>query len=268
MEQVFGNEFKIFQDNDSIAIGKNWKRQIEESLDEAIFFIPVITPSFFTSNYCRDELQRFLERENKLHRDDLIFPIYYMSSPLLEDDAQQEADEIAQAVSIHQRVDWRELRFEAFNAPQTGRALANLASDICNVLNDMIDALGLEVADVPVETSRRPSAKNVRILQPRDPSPRRQEQSFEDVATDASLRLFKKEERLITVDQRMIDAHSQVIILRMEEGQEAANEERYDEAAELFKEAVDYSLQALKALRRGRRKQSIEDADLGELKGA
>jgi cobaltochelatase CobT len=56
-----GEDFVIFQDRDGIWWGQNWKKRIDESLDEVTFLIPIISPSFFNSQYCRNELQRFLD---------------------------------------------------------------------------------------------------------------------------------------------------------------------------------------------------------------
>jgi F-box protein 11 len=77
-----GEEFPIFQDRKDIKWGQNWKERIENTLDEVTFLIPIITPSFFTSTPCCDEFKRFIEREKKLNRNDLILPVYYVSSPL------------------------------------------------------------------------------------------------------------------------------------------------------------------------------------------
>ncbi|PXF61383.1 MAG: hypothetical protein C4B59_03855 [Candidatus Methanogaster sp.] len=76
VQRQIGEEFSIFQDREDIRWGQNWKKRIEESIDEVTFLIPIITPSFFRSPYCRDELQRFLEREKELGRNDLVLPIY------------------------------------------------------------------------------------------------------------------------------------------------------------------------------------------------
>jgi TIR domain len=264
VEEAFGNEFNIFQDNDSITIGQNWKRQIEESLDDAIFFIPVITPSFFLSDYCRIELQRFLERETKLGRDDLIFPIYYRRAPYLEDEEKRESDEMARAIEAHQYVDWRELRFEDYESVQVRRGVAEIASSICDVLYDLGVELGLESPpNEPVEASpqkrptqkpsskAKPSGGSVSLLKPQDSSSESQE-----------------ELRLITVDRRMIEAHRSLILVKMDEGQEAVDAQHYADAAMLFKEAVDQSLEALKALKRGRRRPEwTGDEEPGELRG-
>ncbi len=94
-----GEEFDIFQDRKHILWGQNWKERIEESLDAVTFLIPIITPSFFNSSYCREELQRFLERERKLNRSDLILPVYYVSCPLLDEEAKRANDKMGEKVS-------------------------------------------------------------------------------------------------------------------------------------------------------------------------
>jgi hypothetical protein len=129
-----GEEFVIFQDRKHISWGQNWKERIEESLDGATFLIPIITPSFFNSSYCRDELQRFLDRERNLNRSDLILPVYYVSCPLLDDEAKRANNEMAQVIAGRQNADWRELRFESFDSPQVTRTLSHLAIQIREAL--------------------------------------------------------------------------------------------------------------------------------------
>ena len=131
-----GEEFLIFQDRKDILWGQNWKKRIEESLDEVTFLVPIITPSFFNSQYCRRELERFLERERELKRDDLILPIYYVDCPLLNDKEKRAGDELAQAIADHQYADadWRDLRFEPFTSPQVGKTLEKLAVQIRDAL--------------------------------------------------------------------------------------------------------------------------------------
>ena len=129
-----GGEFRIFQDRKDIQWGQNWKKRIEESIDEVSFLIPIVTPSFFNSRACRDEVERFLVREKELGRDDLILPVYYLGCPVLDDEKKRAADKIAQAIAAHQYADWRELRFEPFTSPQIGRTLAKLAEQIRDAL--------------------------------------------------------------------------------------------------------------------------------------
>ncbi len=58
-----GEDFEVFQDRDAILWGQNWKERIEDSLNEVTFLIAIITPSFFRSPHCRNELKRFIDRE-------------------------------------------------------------------------------------------------------------------------------------------------------------------------------------------------------------
>ena len=131
-----GEEFSIFQDRKDLLWGQNWKKRIEESIDEVTFLIPIITPSFFNSSACRDELQRFLEREKELKRDDLILPAYFIDYPLLNDEEKRTGDELAQAIADHQYADadWRDLRHEPFTSPQVGKTLEKLAVQIRDAL--------------------------------------------------------------------------------------------------------------------------------------
>lgn len=128
--QTGGEEFHIFQDIKDIKWGQNWKERLENALDEVIFLIPIITPSFFTSMPCRDEFKRFIEREKKLNRSDLILPVYYVSSPLLDIEEKRAADEIATIIGSRQYVDWRKIRFEPPTSPEYGKKLAEIAVQI------------------------------------------------------------------------------------------------------------------------------------------
>ena len=75
--------FNIFQDVDGIEFGLKWKKRLSEALLTSRFLIPVVTPLFFKSDACRDELKQFMEHEKSLGRDDLILPIYFVTAPIL-----------------------------------------------------------------------------------------------------------------------------------------------------------------------------------------
>ncbi len=137
-----GEEFPIFLDRNDIKWGQNWKERIEESVNEVTFLIPIITPSFFNSPACRNELQKFLEREKKLKREDLILPVYYVGCPLLDDEEKRRHDELAELIAGRQHADWRELRLEPFTNPRVPKTLAQLAIQIREALG-RIAAQGL-----------------------------------------------------------------------------------------------------------------------------
>lgn len=125
-----GEDFVIFQDRNDIAWGQNWQHRIDEALDAATLLVVIITPSLFRSSACRAEIERFLARERELGRRDLILPVYYVSTPELDDPAGQNADELAGVLASRQFADWRELRFEPFASPLVRKAIAHLASQM------------------------------------------------------------------------------------------------------------------------------------------
>jgi len=150
-----GEDFLIFHDRKDIPWGQNWKKRIDESLDEVTFLIPIITPSFFNSPYCRRELERFLELEKELGRNDLVLPIYYVDCPLLNDEGKRGGDELAQAIADHQYADWRDLRFEPFTSPQVGKTLAQLAVQIRDALDRVQASEKREAPEPDADVTRR-----------------------------------------------------------------------------------------------------------------
>jgi hypothetical protein len=81
---VTGVPFHIFQDVEGLGVGQHWPSMLDELLNEARFLIPILTPSYFTSRPCREELEKFLCAEAERRRDDLVLPIYYIESEVLE----------------------------------------------------------------------------------------------------------------------------------------------------------------------------------------
>jgi hypothetical protein len=83
---------------------------------------PVITPSFFASAACLEELFAFRAREEAAGRDDLILPIYWLRTQGMErEDAPGLGDEARRAAVLlrsRQYADWRTLR----RAPETDPA--------------------------------------------------------------------------------------------------------------------------------------------------
>jgi hypothetical protein len=129
-----GETFPIFQDREDIAWGQQWRKRIDESLDGVTFLIPILTPRFFRSAACRDELKRFLKREEELRRGDLILPIYYLDSSTLNDPAKRSNDDLAEIIHSRQYWDWRQLRFEPLDSKKFGETIAKMAKQLITAL--------------------------------------------------------------------------------------------------------------------------------------
>lgn len=158
VQMVVGDEFIIFQDRKDIHWGQNWRQRLEESIDEVTFLVPIITPRFFNSRYCREELQRFLEREKQLGRNDLILPVYFIDTPLLNEEELRAKDELAQAIASRQYADWRNLRHEPFTNPLVGRTLEKLAMQIRDALPRVSQEHRTHAAPVPAPSETQKSS--------------------------------------------------------------------------------------------------------------
>lgn len=126
--------FRLWQDKEAIPSGTLWESEIKNAVSQAVFFIPIITPTVIASRYCRFELEAFLDREGSLGRDDLIFPILYIDVPGLEDGIEFENDRVLSLIARRQYVDWREFRYLEVDSTEVRREVGRFCTDIRNAL--------------------------------------------------------------------------------------------------------------------------------------
>lgn len=133
VQMQLGQRFAIFQDVD-IEAGQDFQDAIERSLGDVLLFVPVLSPSYFHSPYCRRELDSFLKREAALARRDLIVPIYYVDFDTFNNDDLLRDQEFRLEANVkrHQYFDWRELREKPFpvGAPEFRPSVIKLAAAI------------------------------------------------------------------------------------------------------------------------------------------
>lgn len=128
---VTGREdFRMFQDVEGIVIGEQWQKKLAEVIGSANFLVPMVSPLFFNSEPCREEVALFLAHERHLQRDDLILPVYFLSSPKLEKDEEKGKDPIATELARRQMFDWREKANLPLQEPAARSAMLSLASAV------------------------------------------------------------------------------------------------------------------------------------------
>ena len=125
---------RLWQDREAIAPGKLWEREIKGAIEEAVFFIPIVTPTTVKSRFCQHEFESFLARERALGRTDLIFPIYYIRVPTLEREADWRADPLLSHIAKRQWADWRELRLLNLQETRVREAVAQFCARIAETL--------------------------------------------------------------------------------------------------------------------------------------
>jgi TIR domain len=124
--------FKLWRDKDALAAGEHWKEKLKEAVSEAAFFIQLVTPSAVNSGFCRFEFESFLEREKELGRNDLVFPILYISVPDLE--AATADDAVISIVKDRQFVDWRPIRHYDVNSREVKQTVEQFCSTVSRKL--------------------------------------------------------------------------------------------------------------------------------------
>jgi hypothetical protein len=132
--------FRLWQDQTAIAPGQLWESQIKTAIEQAVFFIPIVTPRAVTSHHCKFEFEAFLARERALGRDDLVFPLLYIRVPALEDEAQWRKDLVLSIIGERQYVDWRRFRLSDIHEPGVRTAIADFCEKIADALRRSPDS--------------------------------------------------------------------------------------------------------------------------------
>ena len=101
-----------------------WETEIKTAVEQAVFFVPIVTPRAVNSHYCKFEFEAFLAREHGLERTDLVFPLLYIRVPALESEAEWREDPVLSIIGLRQYVDWRPFRHSMFVRPPSVKRLS------------------------------------------------------------------------------------------------------------------------------------------------
>ncbi|GGS25340.1 toll/interleukin-1 receptor domain-containing protein [Actinokineospora fastidiosa] len=83
---IAGAELELFIDTD-LAWGDDWRDRIEAAVASAAFFIPVLTPRYFQSTFCREEFLAFVSKAKRIGLADRVLSLLYVPVPDLSCDA-------------------------------------------------------------------------------------------------------------------------------------------------------------------------------------
>src|SRR5262249_40523033 len=128
--------FHLWQDQVAIAPGKLWESEIKKAIDESFFFIPIVPPRSVGSKYCKFEFEAFLAREKAIDRNDLIFPILYITVAALENEAKWRDDRVLSTIGRRQYVDWRSLRHDDVQTTAVRQQIGRLCQKIVEAWNE------------------------------------------------------------------------------------------------------------------------------------
>ncbi len=127
-------ELQVFRDVTGIRWGEDWQARIDEELDAATFYIPVMSPRFFDSGPCRDEAEKLLARVDRDpgRREDLVLPVYLIDVPDLDASS---TDPLKRRLSA---ISWSDLR--ATVMVDDGEALRRETWAMAQAIREKVDA--------------------------------------------------------------------------------------------------------------------------------
>ena len=128
-----GVEVTLWQDIAAIPYGADWAETIERTIGQTTFFIPIVTPRFLKSQFCRDEFVTFRQRMQRLGRNDLIFPVHYVSVDGMRSEETVFGDDLA-ALRRSQWIDFRPLFYADPKSPEVRRWAGDFAGSILKAL--------------------------------------------------------------------------------------------------------------------------------------
>lgn len=119
-------DFRIFQDTSDLDAGDEWKSVIGKKLSEAEFLLTIITPGFFESKQCIEELEQFIEYKKN---SECIIPIYF-AEPCHYNDMISSHQKYIRFIESRQRWDWRDYIDSPLDDPVVLREITRLAQQI------------------------------------------------------------------------------------------------------------------------------------------
>ncbi|MEV6428809.1 toll/interleukin-1 receptor domain-containing protein [Nocardia sp. NPDC051463] len=129
-----GAPLDLFFDRHSIQWGDEWQQKIDNSIHGTTFFIPIITPSYLSSQACRDEFIFFWSKSTFSKLDELLLPILYAPIDINVDSD----DEVVSIVSRIQFENWTEVRLESEGSSTYKKAIHKLAARFKDIA-DLVD---------------------------------------------------------------------------------------------------------------------------------
>jgi len=144
-ELLTGQSIDLFLDRDAIQWGDRWRDSVEAGIQTAAFFVAIITPRYFQSAECRNELQSFARKAKEIGVSELVVSLRYVETPELEDPSP--TDPLVELVKEFQWEDWTDLRFHDRDSATYRRAVGELAERLAEVNRSLDSAAAVRTLD-------------------------------------------------------------------------------------------------------------------------
>src|ERR1035441_10525551 len=143
-----GEPLNLFVDRNDIVWGQQWRERIDSSLAETTFFIPIITPRYFTRPECRRELLEFAAKAKMLGVEELLLPILYIEMRGL---SAENSDEAIALVARTQYIDWHTNRLLEPHSREYRTAVNALAQRLLDIARNVAESQFLHELSSEIE---------------------------------------------------------------------------------------------------------------------
>jgi formylglycine-generating enzyme required for sulfatase activity len=200
-----GRDFRLWQDTAAIPEGVLWETEIKRAISESVFFIPIVTPSAVGSAHCRFEFEAFLKRETELGRDDLIFPILYITVEELENEKQWRQNGMLTVIGSRQYLDWRKYRHHDYSSPDVAHKIEQFSGNIYRALRQPWVTSDERRRKVEVDARRRiEELQNLRRT-PKKVEVRRRQEPDGKLEEEKALAAAKQADNVSAIDKFLLD---------------------------------------------------------------
>lgn len=142
-----GDRIEIFMDREEIGWGQQWSQVINQGITRTVFMMPIVTPSYFQSSACRDELLKFDALCVRRGLDDLVLPIVFSGLERISVDSD---DEVVRIVANAQFEDFSEIWPYERGGEQWMLAVRRLVTELVKAERRMDERLVELAGQVPV----------------------------------------------------------------------------------------------------------------------
>ncbi len=129
-----GEPLELFVDRSSIAWGDRWRERIDSALSQTTFFIPIVTPRYFTRTECRRELLEFAGKAKSLGVNELLLPVLYVE---VQGFGTESPDDAVALIANTQYEDWRDMRLLEPHSREYRRAVNALARRLLGIAREV-----------------------------------------------------------------------------------------------------------------------------------
>lgn len=144
-QTLTGESIEIFTDQVEILWGQDFRSRLNQALQETTFFIPVLTPTYFTRDECRNEFSQFVTSAEELGLNQLLLSIRYIPVADMREDS---LDQLKAIAARMQFTPWDQLRLLDEDSPPYRQAINHLATRLVQLTQNLE---GAEPGSSPVE---------------------------------------------------------------------------------------------------------------------